>query len=112
MRSGLSLSSDSSGDYTVTDITTLGENYALNDQVTITGSNIGGIDLQNDATLTITSVGATTFSDVTQASTSGNGSGAIFTISIDGSGNYSVAAINSGGQDMNQMIPSLSPEPV
>ena len=39
----------------------------------------------------------TQFSNVAQASTSGNGSGAIFTISIDGSGNYSVAAINSGG---------------
>ena len=81
----------------MTDIPTFGENYALNDQVTITGSNIGGTDTQNDATLTLTTVGATTFSNVTQASTSGNGSGAIFTISIDGNGNYSVASINSGG---------------
>ena len=81
----------------VTDITTFGENYALNDQVTIAGSNIGGTDTQNDATLTLTSVGATTFSNVTQASTSGNGGGAIFTISIDGNGNYSVPFINSGG---------------
>ena len=92
-----SISSDNSGNYTVTNITTFGENYALNDQVTIAGSNIGGADTQNDATLTLTSVGATTFSNVTQASTSGNGSGAIFTISIDGSGNYSVASVNSGG---------------
>ena len=92
-----SISSDNSGNYSVTDITTFGENYALNDQVTIAGSNIGGADTQNDATLTLTSVGATTFSNVTQASTSGNGSGAIFTISIDGSGNYSVASVNSGG---------------
>ena len=59
--------------------------------------NIGGTDTQNDATLTLTNVGATTFSNVTQASTSGNGSGAIFTISIDGSGNSSVASVNSGG---------------
>jgi hypothetical protein len=92
-----SISTDNSGNYTVTDITIFGENYALNDQVTIAGSNIGGTDTQNDATLTLTSVGATTISNVTQASTSGTGSGAIFTISIDGSGNYSVAAINSGG---------------
>jgi hypothetical protein len=92
-----SISSDNSGNYTVTNITTFGENYALNDQVTIAGSNIGGADTQNDAFLTLTSVGATTFSNVTQASTSGNGSGAIFTISIDGSGNYSVASVNSGG---------------
>ena len=92
-----SISSDSLGNYSVTEITTFGENYALNDQVTIAGSNIGGADTQNDATLTLTSVGATTFSNVTQASTSGNGSGANFTISIDGSGNYSVASINAGG---------------
>ena len=93
------LSSDNSGNYTVTDITTFGENYALNDQVTIAGSNLGGTDTRNDATLTMTSVGATTISNVTQTSTSGNGSGAIFTISIDGSGNYGVAAINSGGSE-------------
>ena len=74
------ISTDNSGNYTVTDITTFGENYALNDQVTIAGSNIGGTDTQNDATLTITSVGANTISNVTQASTSGNGGGAIFTI--------------------------------
>ena len=92
-----SISSNNSGNYSVTDITTFGENYALNDQVTIAGSNIGGTDTHNDATLTLTSVGATTFSNVSQASTSGNGSGAIFTISIDGSGNYSVASVNSGG---------------
>ena len=83
----------------MTDITTFGENYALNDQVTIAGSSIGGTDTLNDATLTLTSVGATTFSNVTQASTSGTGSGAIFTISIDGNGNYSVASINSGGSE-------------
>jgi hypothetical protein len=92
-----SISSDSLGNYSVTEITTFGENYALNDQVTIAGANIGGADTQNDATLTLTSVGATTFNNVTQASTSGNGSGANFTISIDGSGNYSVASINAGG---------------
>ena len=78
-------------------ISTLGENYALSDQVTIAGSNIGGADTQNDATLTLTGVGATTFSNVTQASTSGNGTGAIFTISIDGVGNYGVVSITNGG---------------
>ena len=91
------VASNSVGNYSVTSIPTFGSNYALNDQVTIAGSNIGGTDIQNDATLTLTKVGAVTFSNVTQASTSGNGSGAIFTISIDGSGNYSVASISSGG---------------
>mgnify|MGYP001210356733 CR=1 FL=1 len=91
------VASNSAGNYSVSAISTFGSNYALNDQVTIAGSNIGGTDAQNDATITLTSVGATNFSNVTQASTSGNGSGANFTISIDGSGNYNVSAINSGG---------------
>ena len=91
------VASNSAGTYAVTDITTLGENYALNDQVTISGSNIGGSDVLNDATLTLTTVGATTFTNITQASTSGNGSGAILTISIDGFGNYNGASVTAGG---------------
>ena len=91
------LETNSAGNYSVSAISTLGENYALSDQVTIAGSNIGGADTQNDATLTLTGVGATTFSNVTQASTSGNGTGAIFTISIDGVGNYAVVSITNGG---------------
>ena len=70
-----------------------GENYALNDRVTIAGSNIGGTDVQNDATLTMTTVGATTLTNIIQTSTSGNGNGATFTISIDGIGNYNVLSI-------------------
>lgn len=91
------VASNSAGTYAVTDITTIGENYALNDQVTISGSNIGGTDVLNDATLTLTTVGATTFTNITQASTSGNGSGAILTISIDGFGNYNGASVTAGG---------------
>ena len=75
----------------------------LNDQVTIAGSNIGGADTQNDATLNLTSVGATTFSNVAQASTSGNGSGAIFTISTMAA--ITVASTLLVDLDMNQMIP-------
>ena len=54
-------------------------------------------DTNNDATLTLTAVGATTIANVTQTSTTGTGSGAIFTIAIDGAGNYSVTSINSAG---------------
>ena len=91
------VASSSAGIYTVSDITTFGENYAVNDQITISGSNIGGTDILNDATLTLTTVGATSITNITQSSTSGNGSGATFTISIDGIGNYNVASITSGG---------------
>ena len=91
------LTSGSSGNYAVSNIPTFGSNYALNDQVVITGSNLGGTDGQNDATLTLTTVGATTISNVTQTSTTGTGNGASFTISIDGVGNYSVNSIGSGG---------------
>ena len=91
------LTANSAGNYQVSAISTFGSNYALNDRVTIAGSNLGGTDTQNDATVTLTSVGPTTFNGVTQASTSGNGTGAIFTISIDGNGNYGVASITNGG---------------
>ena len=91
------VTSDSNGNYAVSDIPTFGSNYALNDQVVIAGSNLGGTDADNDATLTLTAVGATTIANVTQTSTTGTGSGAIFTIAIDGAGNYSVTSINSAG---------------
>jgi hypothetical protein len=91
------LSSDNAGNYNVPSILTFGSGYALGDQITISGSDLGGVNTLNDATLTLTSVGATSISNVPQASTSGSGSGATFTISIDGTGNYRVNSISSGG---------------
>ena len=91
------IASNSAGNYSVSTIPTFGSNYALNDQVTIAGSNIGGTDILNDATLTLTSVGATSIGNVPQTSTSGSGSGATFTISIDGAGNYQANSVSSGG---------------
>ena len=96
------LTSDSSGNYAVSDIPTFGSNYALNDQVTIVGSQLGGTDTQNDATLTLTSIGATTINNLTQTSTTGSGSGAIFTIAIDGAGNYSVNSIDAAGNNYEE----------
>ena len=96
------LTSDSNGNYAVSDIPTFGSNYALNDQVTIVGSKLGGTDSQNDATLTLTSVGATTINNLTQTSTTGSGSGAIFTIAIDGAGNYSVNSIDAAGTNYEE----------
>ena len=96
------LTSDSNGNYAVSDIPTFGSNYALNDQVTIVGSQLGGTDTQNDATLTLTAVGATTINNLTQTSTTGAGSGAIFTIAIDGAGNYSVNSIDAAGTNYEE----------
>ena len=96
------LTSDSNGNYAVSDIPTFGSDYALNDQITIIGSNLGGTDTQNDATLTLTSVGATTINNRTQTSTTGSGSGAIFTIAIDGAGNYSVTSIDAAGNNYEE----------
>ena len=96
------LTSDANGNYAVSDIPTFGANYALNDRVTIVGSNLGGTDTQNDATLTLTSVGATTINNLTQTSTTGTGSGAIFTIAIDGAGNYSVSSIDASGTNYEE----------
>ena len=96
------LTSDSNGNYAVSDIPTFGSDYALNDQVTIVGSKLGGTDSQNDATLTLTSVGATTINNLTQTSTTGSGSGAIFTIAIDGAGNYSVNSIDAAGNNYEE----------
>jgi hypothetical protein len=91
------LSSDNAGNYNIPTILSFGSGYALGDQITISGADLGGVNTLNDATLTITSVGATSISNVSQTSTSGSGSGATFAISIDGAGNYSVNSINSGG---------------
>jgi hypothetical protein len=91
------MSSDNAGNYNIPTILSFGSGYALGDQITISGADLGGVNTLNDATLTITSVGATSISNVSQTSTSGSGSGATFAISIDGAGNYSVTSINSGG---------------
>ena len=96
------LTSDSNGNYAVSGIPTFGSNYALNEQITIVGSNLGGRDTQNDATLTLTSVGATTINNLTQSSTTGTGSGAIFTIAVDGAGNYSVNSIDAAGTNYEE----------
>ena len=96
------LTLDSNGNYAVSDIPTFGSNYALNDRVVIAGSNLGGADADNDATLTLTAVGATTIANVTQSSTTGTGSGAIFTIALDGAGNYSVNSIDAAGTNYEE----------
>ena len=91
------LSSDNAGNYNMPTILSFGSGYALGDQITISGADLGGVNTLNDAILTLTSVGATSISNVSQTNTSGSGSGATFTISIDGAGNYQVHSVTSGG---------------
>jgi len=103
------ITTDGQGGYTVDAITAIGSGYAINDTITIAGNNstgtnssgntasIGGGTPANDLVLTITDLTTVSFSGVTQASTSGSGSGAAFTVSVNGSGVYAVDAITAIG---------------
>jgi len=88
----------SNGTYTVDAITAVGSGYAASNTITIAGTSLGGTTPANDLVLTVASVSSTTFT-VTQASTSGSGTGAQFKIVVNGSGAYSldsIAAIGTG----------------
>tara|TARA_R110001592_G_scaffold98753_2_gene281681 strand:- start:180 stop:1112 length:933 start_codon:yes stop_codon:yes gene_type:complete len=57
-------------------------------------NNAGGVGTVTDAG---TSTGTATFTGVTQASTSGTGINAVFTVSTDGAGGYSVDSVTTVG---------------
>lgn len=59
-----------------------------------TGTAASGI---NTAGISGAATGSSTFTNIGQSSTSGNGSGASFTISTDGSGNYFLNSVSSSG---------------
>ena len=94
------ISTDGSGGYTVDAVTTIGTGYSTSggsNTITIAGTSLGGATPANDLVLTITDLTTVSFTGVTQASTSGSGSGAAFTVSVNGSGVYSVDAITAIG---------------
>ena len=78
-----SVTTNGEGGYSLS-VSAVGSNYAVNDTITIAGTSVGGATPANDIVLTVTqlsgtSIGADTFTDVEQTSTSGSGSGAKFT---------------------------------
>jgi len=90
----------SNGSSTVT-VTDSGSNPVAGAYVTFSGATAlddgnGGVAT---ATPTGTSTGTATFTGITQDSTSGSGTGAEFTISSDGAGNYTIDAITDAGAD-------------
>ena len=94
------ISTDGSGGYTVDAVTTIGSGYSTSggsNAITIAGTSLGGATPANDLVLTITDLTSVSFTGVTQASTSGSGSGAAFTITVNGSNVYSVDAITAIG---------------
>ena len=91
------ITTDGAGAYAVDEITTIGSGYATSDTITIAGTSVGGATPANDLVLTITALTSVSFTGVTQASTSGSGSGAAFTITANGSNVYSVDAITAIG---------------
>jgi hypothetical protein len=98
------ITTDGNSNYFV-DITTVGSGYAVGDTITIAGTSVGGATPANDLVLTVTrlsgqaGVSSTgTYTEVSQTSTSGSGTGAEFTITADGvTGVYSVISITTVG---------------
>lgn len=153
--------------YSSVTVTNIGTGYAVNDTITISGTDLGGTSPANDLTITIdsldgdildgatteiatlsitsqvnqvsdpgpstsldpsdpddksaanpaessnpvkavsvssgTSTGTATFTGVTGTANSGNGTGATFTISSDGSGGYTVDAVTAGGDGYSRL---------
>ncbi len=76
-----------------------GAGYVDEEDLTILGSALNnGSAPVNNITINIDSINAnTTYTDKTQSSTSGSGSGAIFTVGTNGSGDYSTVTITNPG---------------
>ena len=114
--------SRSASDYTVTDSmdsASNGTNYAVGDQLTILGTDLGGASPANDVTVTVTEIdsggaitnfsyagtaisGGATYTDVAQTSTTVSGVGALLTVvRTGGTGAYNIS-LSSGGAGYEQ----------
>jgi hypothetical protein len=76
-------------------INATGTNYAVGETVTVVGANLGGATTANNATVTVTTIGSTTYTNPTQSGYSGSGSSATFSITKTGT-SYAVAITAAG----------------
>ena len=85
---------NTSGTYSAT-VNAAGADYAVNDTVTIVGTNLGGATTDNDATVTVTSVASSVLYSSAAYTYSGSGTGLVINVTRSG-GSYSVAIANAG----------------
>lgn len=84
------------GQYVVT-LVNGGGGYAVSEQLTILGSQLDGVDGENDLTVTVSTVSSLSIaSGISQDTTSGQGSGATFDVALDGLGGYVATLVNKG----------------
>ena len=85
---------NTSGTYAAT-VNAAGSDYAVNETVTIVGTNLGGATTANDATVTVTSVASSVLYSSAAYTYSGGGTGLVINVTRSG-GSYSVAIANAG----------------
>ena len=85
---------NTSGTYAAT-VNAAGSDYAVNETVTIVGTNLGGATTANDATVTVTSVAASVLYSSAAYTYTGGGTGLVINVTRSG-GSYSVAIANAG----------------
>ena len=85
---------NTSGTYAAT-VNAAGSDYAVNETVTIVGTNLGGATTANDATVTVTSVASSVLYSSAAYTYTGGGTGLVINVTRSG-GSYSVAIANAG----------------
>lgn len=80
-----------------------GQNYAVNDTITISGADVGGATPANDATLTVTQV-TKTYTGIIQDATSGTGSAAVFDITRTGATYTATVATGGSNYAINDTV--------
>ena len=85
---------NTSGTYAAT-VNAAGSDYAVNETITIVGTNLGGATTANDATVTVTSVASSVLYSSAAYTYSGSGTGLVINVTRSG-GSYSVAIANAG----------------